>query len=143
MSSHVPPNHPTHSPPLIFTYLISSLSLWLAKLLISPLLLLFFFSFFIFLWDNYTLLTCGLHLILCVHPWFKFWHFTYLWFSQLSNHNPPLQFPLLKHKKGKKQNSTRIKTHSLPKPTHSHPTQQRSYTMQCNASMCQVLLQTT
>ena len=31
-----------------------------------------------FSWDNYTLPTCDLPLILYVHPWFKFWHFAHL-----------------------------------------------------------------
>ena len=52
-------------------------------------------TFMYLVWDNYTLPTYGLSLILCAYLWFKFWHFTHLWFSPLPSCNPPLQFPLL------------------------------------------------
>ena len=60
--------------------------------------------------DNYTLPTCGLPLILCAYLWFKFWHFTHLWFSPWVCRNPPLHFPLLKHRISKKQTPKQIKT---------------------------------
>ena len=47
------------------------------------------------LWDNYTLPTCGLPLILSAYPWFELWHFTHLWLSPSMCRNPPLYFLLL------------------------------------------------
>ena len=44
---------------------------------------------FIIFRNNYTLPTCGLPLILCAYPWFKFWHFTHLWFPPLRLCYPP------------------------------------------------------
>ena len=40
--------------------------------------------------DNYTLLICGLPLILCTDLWFQFWHFIHLWLSPWVCRNPPL-----------------------------------------------------
>ena len=71
--------------------------------------------------DNYTLPTCGLPLIWCVYPWFKFWYFTHLWFPPLLCRNPslPSRYSNIEYLKNKSPNRSKHSHSNLEHEEHT------------------------
>ena len=75
--------------------------------------------------DNYTWSTCGLPLIWFAYPWYKFSHFTHLWFSPLLCHNPPLphRYSNTYYVKNKSPNRSKYSHSNLKHEEHEEHTQ--------------------